>query len=87
MLLMGFSTSLAKHSVMMRVRATGLSSFRVLMLLCLGTSTTVADLRQAGTSACVRNRLKMSVMLVLVVSKLGKKKIELLCRGCTVVSG
>lgn len=56
------------------------------MLLCLGTSTVVADLRQAGTLACVRNRLKMSVMSASVVLQL-KRKIELLCHGCTVVSG
>lgn len=58
------------------------------MLLRLGTSTIVAELGQAGIFASVRNRLKMSIMSVSVVSKRGKIKIiEFLCCGCTVVSG
>lgn len=67
MVFIAFSTSLSKHLVMTGVSATGVSSFRVLVLLCLDTSTAVAELRQAGTLACVRNRLKMSIMLAPVV--------------------
>lgn len=58
----------------MGVSGPGLSAFRVLMLLCLGTGMIVADMRRAETLACVRNRLEISVISVSVVSKLEKKK-------------
>lgn len=73
---LSFSTSLSKPLVMMGVSGPGLSAFRVLMLLCLGTGMIVADMRRAETLACVRNRLELSVISVSVVSKLEKKMME-----------
>src|SRR4029434_5549405 len=46
---------------MMGVSSTGLSSFKVLMLLCLGTGIIIAVLKQVGTAALAKDILKMSV--------------------------
>ena len=54
-------TSLSKHLLMMKVRATGCQSFRVLTQADIGTGIMVVSLKHAGTTESERERVKMSV--------------------------
>lgn len=62
------NTSLSKHFVIKGVKVKGLNSLRLLLEEFLGTGIIVANLRQDGTTASDRERLKVQIYLFIYIA-------------------